>query len=310
MIMNKFKKVAVFHCSAHVGSAWACAEGIVTTLQKMGLHVLDCARPINNRYSIADLMKTDLIILSAPEWYYEQILECYGLSWFDLKAKKIAWFAESAQRDDRNFPFSEVLKLVDEAFYPAIQDASEFGGHWMPFGVDIDIFKPLNIEKIFDVSFIGSMYPKRLDFVKNINFPVTHIQSLSDPNIVKSFELLTQAYNSTKIFLNLPALSRLLVTKVTEVMACGTLLFTPKLDHPSSLANLNSFQDGVELIYYDPTNTNELRKLLQYYVGNPLEANSIAQNGYQKVVSNFTLESQLSKILTLIQPADSRRKDV
>ena len=170
----------------------------------------------------------------------------------------------------------------------------------MPFGADEDIFKPLNFDKKFNVSFIGSMYPKRIEFVSKINFPVTHIHSLSDPDLLKSFNLLAQAYNSTKIFLNFPALSRLLVTKVTEVMACGTMLITPKIDHVSAIANMNQFRDGVDLVYYDATNLTELQEKLEYYVANPGEVDRISRAGYEMVTKNFTLKNQLSKMLEMI----------
>ena len=298
--MKKIKLIAVFHCSAAVGSAWGCAEGIVVTLRKMGFNVLDCGRPEYGRFTIDDLIKCDLIILSAPEWYFDKINFIFGNKWFDLKVKKIAWFAESAHRDDRDFSFLDVVRSVDSCFFPAIQDAEEFGGHWMPFGVDEDVFRPLNLEKKFNVSFIGSMYPKRIEFVSKIKFPVTHILSLSDPDPLQSFNLLAQAYNSTKIFLNLPALSRLLVTKVTEVMACGTMLITPKIDHLSAIANMNQFRDGIDLVYYDHNNLVELQEKLEYYKANPKEVDRISTQGCEIVTKNFTLKNQLSKIFEMI----------
>jgi SAM-dependent methyltransferase len=296
--INNIKNIAVFHCTSEVGSAWGCAEGISQTLSRMGYTVLDCARPENQKITYEDLSMVDLIILSAPEWYYQNLIQLFGSRWAKLKARKVAWFAESAHRDDREFPMAEVLKLVDVGYFPAIQDAEEFNGKFLPFGADIQIFRPMSIKKEFDAAFLGSMYPKRIDYVKGINYPITHIHSLSDADPIKSFQMLAQAYNSTKIFVNLPALSRLIVTKVTEVMACKTMVITPFLDHISALQNMSQFENGRHLVYYDPTKPEILGDVIKYYLHNPAEIDRIANNGYEYVIENFSLEKMLETIIS------------
>jgi hypothetical protein len=153
MIMN----IGVFHNTAHVGSAWACAEGISACLRRLGYSVSDFGHPKLSNVPLSVLSKLDAIFLGAPEWFYGHLAKQYGEAWFNLRAIKAAWYAESAYRDDRNFNFLAASRFADINFYPAEQDAKEFLGHWLPFGADEQIFKPLNVPKLFNVAFIGSL---------------------------------------------------------------------------------------------------------------------------------------------------------
>ena len=71
----RIRRVAVFHNAARVGSAWSCAEGIFTSLTKKGLEVINCGHPLANDVSIDVLRGMDLIILGAPEWFFEVLLD-------------------------------------------------------------------------------------------------------------------------------------------------------------------------------------------------------------------------------------------
>ena len=189
-----------------------------------------------------------------------------------FEQKKRLGTRESFHRDDRNFDFNSVRGLADFHYFPAIQDAEEFGGKWLPFGVDTSIFRPKPVEVIHDAAFLGTMYQKRAEYVGRIGYPLVRMQSVSSPNVRTSFDLLADAYCSTKIFVNLPALSRLLVTKVTEVMACGTFLLTPRLDHHSAYRNMEPFEHGKHLVYYNPDDPEEIARLVNYYLANPIGA--------------------------------------
>ena len=295
--MKRIQRIAVFHCTARVGSAWACAEGICLTLEKMGYQVIDCGRPEHMRVTLEQLAEMDMIILSAAEWYTDELKQRFGAAWASLKAVKIAWFAESAHRDDRDFTFAETRAMADFCYYPAAQDADEFSGIWLPFGADTEVFKPKPVDRDIDVGFLGAMYPKRVEYVKRINYPITYINSVSDPDYLKSFGLLADAYSSVRIFVNFPALSRLLVTKVTEVMACKAMLITPRPDHASAQRNLEQFEDGKHLVYYDPEHPESLKTLISHYQNHPEEVERIAEAGYQKIRMEDSLKARLQKVI-------------
>ena len=108
-------------------------------------------------------------------------------------SKKAVWYAESFHRDDQDFNFNSVRDLAD------FLTARHFSGRCIASARNIS---------------------------SNVGYPIVHIQSVSSSNVRTSFDLLVDAYCSTKIFVNLPGLSRLLVRKITKVMACGTFPLT------------------------------------------------------------------------------------
>jgi len=121
------RTIAVFRV-AWMGAAWCCSEGMATTLARLGYRVLDCGDPRYASVPVEVLRQADLIMLNALEWYDQILTERYGAAWAALAAPKIAWYAESAHRDDRDFPFDRCLPLADRHYFPGIQDAAEFGG--------------------------------------------------------------------------------------------------------------------------------------------------------------------------------------
>jgi hypothetical protein len=291
------RRIVVFHNTAHVGSAWCCAEGISSVLREMGYVVTDGGNPSLTGLPEQQLVDADFIILGAPEWFAAALQDRYGSLWGSLRAPKAAWYAESFERDDRSFDFAPMMNLADRHYFPAIQDAKAFGGAWLPFGVDLTVFRPMETPQRYDAAFLGSLYPKRLDFIRRVDYPLARMVSVEGSTARQSFEMLAEAYCSTKIFVNLPAYSRLVVTKVTEVMACGTMLITPRLDHPSASGNMHPFKDRKHLVYYDPDAPTQIGSLVGYYLGHPAERQRIARAGRREVVRRHSLRQRLSGMI-------------
>jgi hypothetical protein len=299
--------IAVFHCKASSISAWNCSDGLVRTLQYMGHRVIDCKNPRLHHMPIEILQAADVIVMSGAEWYDALLLERYGEEWNKLRAAKVCWFTETAHRDDRDFPYGLWPRYADFCYCPAKQDADEFGGEYLPFGVDTMIFTPQPVAKSVEVGFIGNIYPKRAEYCRNIAFPITRVQPLDDRNPQISYECLAQAYSGIRIFVNLPAYSRLLVTKVSEVMACRTMLITPLLDHPSAVGNMSLFEDGKHLVYYDPADPKGLGEKIAYYQAHPDHVDQIAEAGHREILRAHTLVHRLEKILGDIEQTGALR---
>ncbi len=291
------RKIAVFHCEAFPGSAWCCAEGIVNTFRAMGYEVFDGGRPDWRVIPIEALADADLILASGLEWYHGVLTERYGQAWLDLPGVKAAWFAESAHRDDAEFDFAGMGRGFDLHYYPAIQDAEEFAGRWLPFGVDPAMFHPRAAQKLHDAAFLGTIYPKRAEYIARIPGGLNILPTVSDPDRTRGFERLAETYSSTRIFVNLPAYSRLLVTKVTEIMACGTLLITPAIDHASGVRNMAPFTHGKHLVYYDPNHPEDIGALIARFSQDRDEADRIAAAGKAEVLRAHRLEQRLAAII-------------
>ena len=97
----------------------------------MGYNVVDGGNPHLSQIPLMQLRNADLIVLGAPEWFAGEVRKHYGSVWNTLRAKKAAWYAESFHRDDQDFNFNSVRDLADFHYFPAIQDAEEFGGQWL-----------------------------------------------------------------------------------------------------------------------------------------------------------------------------------
>lgn len=291
-------RIAVFHNTAQVGCARCCSEGMVTTLASLGHEVLNLGNPCITSVPLEVLRTVDLIISGGPEWFAGALLARYGQHWFDLRAVKAAWYAETALRDDRSFDFAGLRPLADLHYYPAVQDAEQFGGTWLPFGADTLLFSPpADGVRTFQTGFLGTIYPKRLEYLRATGFPITVLPPVHDADPVRSTHMLAEAYRSVEIFVNLPAYSRLLVTKITEVMACRAMLVTPAVDHPSGVGNMRQFEDGKHLVYYDQDRPDELAKLLDHYAHAPEERARIAQAGCEEVHRSHTLRNRMGRIL-------------
>jgi hypothetical protein len=292
------RRIGVFHNTAQVGCAWCCSEGLVTTLASMNYEVLNLGHPQTTSVPIETLRRMDLIILGAPEWFDTILFARYGQAWLDMEVTKVCWYAESAHRDDRNFDFRRCRVMGDLHYFPALQDAEEFGGRWMPFAADTLLFHPADTERRFETAFLGTMYPKRAEYIQQIGFPLSLMPPVHDPNPVKSFLLLADAYRSTNIFVNLPAYSRLLVTKVTEILACRTMLVTPAVDHPSGVGNMRQFENGKHLVYYDQNKPGELYSILKHYTEDRGGREAIACAGWEEISRAHTMQHRVEQMLS------------
>ena len=143
----------------------------------------------------------------------------------------------------------------------------------------------------------GELYSKRAEYLARLEFPLERIAPAVCEDILRSLEMLADAYCSTQIFVNLPSYSRLLVTKVTEVMACRTMIITPQIDNPSGAANLRQFEDGRHLVYYDPSRPKDIGDIVG--ITPPTgRMPRIAQAGWAEIARGHSLRSRLEKIIS------------
>lgn len=260
-------KIAVFFTNSHT-AAWSLTLGLTDTLKRMGHEVL--AGPLvpgaksvskSSVPSFDELTTADAVLVSGPE-YLTPYLKALYPDWGKLEVPKAAWYHESNHREDKEFHFEKVMPFYDFNFFPAPQDAEELKGEFLPFGVDTAMFSPRKaglpmawseLEKAvksvrdIDLAFIGLMYDKRVEFFKKLPKDIRDrlrignclVQDLDGINIRKSAELYADTLRRTKVFVMMPALSQLVVTKVYEVKACGAYLLEPDAEidaDPSGVA--------------------------------------------------------------------------
>ena len=265
-------KLACFH-PASVFCAWAVATGLVDALNRMGHKTdgfsIDVTSPAIDpaQYPTAEQLRNyDGILISGPEHIRGHLLKLYP-RWHKISVPKISWMHETVEREDYGrMPLEEVRQFANFTFCPAVQD-EKYGFKWLPFGVDTEVFKPdWNQQKEFDAAFIGLVYPKRAAFLetlkphlKGIRLLLGHAQvlDLSGVRIRETAALYADNLRKIKVFVNLPSLSELVVTKVYESLACGTFLITPAIPSQKNYDNILAH-------YYDPSKPAELAERIRF----------------------------------------------
>jgi len=178
------------------------------------------------------------------------------------------------------------------------------------YGVDTNFFKPLNLEKTQDVSFVGTPMVDRYNYLKFLLENKINLRIFSGgwgiyPDFKKIYggPLTNEDYlkkiNETK--LNLCFSKGFLAAKknnqfkarIFEVSACKSFLL------------LENYPD---LKYYFKKNYNkiifktqeELLEKIKYYLENTKEREELTEYFYNEVLKNYSLEKQFEKLLKIL----------
>ena len=315
------KVVAYFIRNTLAG--WFANGGYQRALERMGHDVTVCAFPRNavhdvdavreNAPSLATLADCDVILSLYHEYTQPWLEAVYGFeAWQKLAPKVVARFDESMDRTDLDLPrrVPELLKWASHYSFPAVQDAKKYGGEWHSYGADCEMFFPIyqNEGKAYDVAFIGSLYQIRMEYLKRLAESVqgrmpfhcgsVGVQTLGGMRQPESTQLLAEEYRKIKVFFCLPPMSRLIVAKVFDVMACGTFVMYPRL--PGELReNLSIFEDKKHIVYYEPGHFRENGKQIARWLADDSGRESIARLGCQLVREKYTLENMLTSIMSM-----------
>jgi hypothetical protein len=272
----------------------------------MGNIVFPIACPNNqlpSKVPIEMLNSYDGIIISGLEHLHRSLRDTYKPSeWAQVKAPKLAWYHESFNREDYSLNFEDFQPWADFHGFPAAQDASN--GYWLPFAVDTEVFKPMAVEKQYDALFIGTPYGKRerfLNELQQIDLATRKRLSLmrvdAGDTVRENMALYAETINRAKIFVNLPSMSNLFVTKVVEVMACKVPLITHSL-HMDGKKNYDLLERQILALFYD--NAAELAEALWHWWEYPETAQEVADDAYQLILKKHTLEKRCAEILKIL----------
>jgi spore maturation protein CgeB len=156
---------------------------------------------------------------------------------------------------------------------------SKVPSFWLPFSVDIDIYKKLNTSKDIDILTSSTqrrdVYPNRPKINKLIKkMKLRSIQKrVIHKNYVKSINISKICIISTNVF-NSPNM------KFTEFTSCGSFVLC---DKPADFDQLG-FKDGYHLVLY--SGMRDLEEKIRYYLKNEKEREIIAKNGMKFVRRN------------------------
>ena len=236
-------KIAVFYPRS-ITCAWSVSEAMMHAMHRAGHEPLDCGldpalkSPDPRRYPPREVLATcDAILISGPE-HIGKFLQVLYPDWRHVRVLKVAYLHESVRREDYGTLDLDRIKVTaDVVFCPAVQDET-FGLRYLPFPVDTATFNPgpaggKGRRRPYAAVFIGTLYGKRQEYYEQmglrglVRVGKVQVVDLDGINIRASARLLAESYRAVRVLVNLPSLSRLLVTKIGEALACGTFVLTP-----------------------------------------------------------------------------------
>jgi len=331
-------RIAYFHTGT-VLSSWSLFS-LGHTLRAMGHEVLEGTIPTNahgqvlqqlgraeyqkvvaGMPTLESLHKCDLILVAGPEYVAVWLNTLYGQDkWCDLKAPRAAFYLESSQREDVRFRYEALADWYNVRFFPDPADAQKFGGHYLKGSVDTAMFRPCLLEgqsghvcghdcysrrmkeKTYDAAFVGSLYPKRVEFLTKLLPLLPEVDFRANGVAVRDLggecqrewaELLAKNIRQIKVHVALPSNNMtMMVARPFETLACGTFLLTYNTQD-------NPFRDGVHCRIYDPAKPEKLAEMIRYYIAHEDEREAIARSGYEELRKNYSTRQRLAEILDL-----------
>ncbi len=155
-----------------------------------------------------------------------------------------------------------------------------------------------NQDKLYNATFIGSLYPYRRDYIEDIAASGAIINYLGGGNENKiQSATMVKIFNQSRINLNFSsglADRSIIVGRVFEVPLCGGFLLTqyfPDLEQ--------QFDIGREIECFKTP--QEAAEKIQYYLKHPDECEEIAARGYERAQRDYTGPVVLSKVFREIE---------
>ena len=172
---------------------------------------------------------------------------------------------------------------------------------WLPTAAaDPTIHRKLDLPKEYDVVFVGSRTPRRVQMLAELAGRGIKVHA---PEIWGDEEL-NRVFNQARIVLNIH-LSDLLntETRLAEVLGAGSFLLSEELSSP------DLFRDGEHLIVWRAGDVDDLTAKISYYLDHEEEREAIAAAGYSHVHNDgHTYEDRLRTLLVSVDLSLKKRE--
>ncbi|HHT9135737.1 MAG TPA: glycosyltransferase [Candidatus Wunengus sp. YC60] len=163
-----------------------------------------------------------------------------------------------------------------------------------------ELYVPYDIEKDFDISFVGQPHGNRVDILSKLvegglKLEVFGFGWKNRPRI--PFHQMVRLFSRSKINLNLSNSSTLIGQQIKgrnfEIPGTRSFLLT------SNAENLSEYyEDGKEIVIFH--SAEEFVEKAKYYLKNEDERNTIATNGYKRTINEHTWHHRYDKIFSSI----------
>lgn len=184
----------------------------------------------------------------------------------------------------------EYANLFDYSFFAQkeyMQKALRYGTknlRWLPLGCDEEIHRDQNLERIYDIGFVGNVNANRKKFFDSLGAKVNTFSGLF-------LEEMGKVYSQSKIVLNVSAREDLNM-RAFESMAAGALLITQKID--AGIHDL--FTENKHFVFH---NIKDAGNIVSYYLTHDEERKAIAEAGKNEVLKNNTYAKRMEQLISI-----------
>ena len=166
--------------------------------------------------------------------------------------------------------------------------------HWLPYACDLELFKPLGVERDLDVAFVGQPMPTTTRRAMIIQQMAARYRINEQRYYLR--EEIPSVYSRAKIVLNMP-LADDLNFRTFEAMSCGALLLTQRVNNGQEVL----FQEGVHYAAY--ANEQEMFEKVDHYLAHEADRASIAAVGLAEIRARHRLEQRIEQLLEKVTAA-------
>jgi len=243
-------------------------------------------------------INSDLVIVGRGEGIPPNLIR-------NLPCPTLLWYGEHiAGKDDAAVMRLREIKFNNEAFdyviwfgdndTDAIQVLRDIGcnrvGYAYPCRFDPTIYRNLDLPKIYDVSFVGTLTPRRKAILeilaKRFKVEFRNIWDVEDQ---------VRFFNQSKIVLHInfaPFITAAYLNMRTfDVVGSGSFMLHEDVVFPGQL------EHGRHLVYWRFNDIDDLMDKIEYYLVNEGEREEIARAGYLFVRDNFSAKKAIQALL-------------
>lgn len=199
--------------------------------------------------------------------------------------------------------------VFDKHYINDIKARGNENVEYLPLATDEEIYKKVALserekeEYGYDICFVGVPFPNRIEMLNSLSkYKLGVFGDLWDGCADKinggyfkgkaSGEKVLKLYCASKIVLNIhhPQSKYGANTRTFDIPSCGAF---EVVDHKPGFEEL--FNIGEEIVCYK--STDELKKLIEYYLEHPEERDSIARKGHERAVKEHTWYHRMNKVV-------------
>ncbi|MBD3169712.1 MAG: glycosyltransferase [candidate division Zixibacteria bacterium] len=164
-----------------------------------------------------------------------------------------------------------------------------------PNRIDKDVYRKMKVKKEYDVNFIGSLTPRREEFLNYIMEKTNY-----EVNFTTTYDIEEQVriFNESRINLHINFAPYHLETtvnlRVFDVLSCGCFMLSEGVEHDEM------FKDGEHLAFFKPGDKDDMVQKIDYYIKNSRERNSIAKQGRKYLHENYSVDDTVLALLDAI----------